>query len=402
MGKVLILVLNPFTNDSRVLRQTISLSHAGYQAVVFALHETGLPVTEGLNTCVVRRFILASRPWSKRNIVQLIKYLECVFRMTLAGIRLKPQVVHANDVNTLPIGYIISRLTSAKLIYDSHELWSDPAHRPSLKRWIFQAGVKMEKYLAHRADAVMTPSPSYAKQMARTLGISQPVVIRNVPIARRRDDSITDETLHEKLGLAPGTPIILHVGQIARGRGIETVIAAMKDVRKDAVLVFLGATASAYLDHLNAIGSHLNDRMFFLPPVIPSDVCRVSADATVGVTMIESICLSYHLTLPNKIFEYLQAGLPIVVSDIPEMANIVNKHAVGRVVPEGDSKSFANTINDLLDSPSILSEYRKNVSAISEEFTWENEEKAFLNLYRKLDDMSGRHGNIPEVSLNTR
>jgi glycosyltransferase involved in cell wall biosynthesis len=390
MKKVLILVLNPFTHDSRVLRQTYALSQAGYRPTVFALHENELSIQEDRPNYRLQRFRLATRHWSKHNLVQLIKYAECIFRMTLAGVRLKPEAVHANDINTLPIGYFVSKLVGAKLVYDSHELWSDPAHRPSMQPWIFDVGVRMEKFLARRADAVMTPSPSYASQMAKTMSIASPVVVRNVPMARNLDSSLKGASLHEKLGIAPDVPIVLHVGQIGRGRGVETVFRAMTEVRYPAILVLLGGGDAKYFDLLRIQARNLGitERVYFLPPVDPDEVCRLCASATIGVTMIESICLSYALTLPNKIFEYLQAGLPVVVSNIPEMTAIVNNYSVGETVPEGDAPRLGQALNRLLNSPDVLARYRENALSAARQLNWDKEQHVFLNVYKTLSSES--------------
>jgi glycosyltransferase involved in cell wall biosynthesis len=387
MNKVLILVLNSFTNDSRVLRQTYAFSQAGYRPTVFALHESDLPIQEDHPNYRLRRFRLLTRPWSKHNLIQLIKYAECVFRMTLAGVRLKPEAIHANDINALPIGYFVAKLTRAKLVYDSHELWSDPAHRRSLRPWIFDVGVRMEKYLARRADAVMTPSPSYANQMAKTMDIALPIVVRNVPMARSLDSPLDGrESLHEKLGIAHDAPIVLHLGQIGRGRGLETIFLAMAEVRAPAVLVLLGGgqPKDFTLLKIQARTLGITDRICFLAPVAPDEVCRLCTDATIGVTMIESICMSYNLTLPNKIFEYLQAGLPVVVSDIPEMAGIVKNYNVGETVPEGNASELGQTLNRLLDSPDTLAHYRENAVSAARQLNWEKEQHVFLNVYQTL------------------
>jgi glycosyltransferase involved in cell wall biosynthesis len=387
MKKVLILVLNSFTHDSRVLRQTRALSQAGYKPTVFALHESDLPIQEDQPNYRLRRFRLVTRPWSKHNLIQLIKYAECVCRMTLAGVRLKPEVVHANDIDTLPIGYFVAKLIRAKLVYDSHELWSDPAHRNSLQPWIFDVGVRMEKYLARRADAVMTPSPSYAHQMAKTMNIAPPIVVRNVPVARSLDSPVEGrESLHDKLGAAHDVPIVLHLGQIGRGRGLETIFLAMAEVQAPAILVLLGEGQPKDLDLLKTQARTLGitDRICFVPPVASDEVCRLCADATIGVTMIESICLSYNLTLPNKIFEYLQAGLPVVVSNIPEMAGIVKNYGVGETVPEGNASKLGNTLNRLLNSPETLARYRENAVSAARQLNWEKEQHVFLNVYQNL------------------
>jgi len=387
MAKVLVIVLNSFTHDSRVLRQTVAFSSAGYETNVFALHDGDLPLRENQPTYHLRRFKLTTKRWSKHNVIQLFKYAECAVRMTFAGARLRPNAVHANDLNALPIGYFVAKLTRAKLVYDSHELWSDAAHRSSIKPWIFNIGIRLEKFLARRANAVMTPSPSYASRMAEAMNIPLPFVVRNVPMARVLDQTAKRRaSLRQVLAVARDIPILLHIGQIARGRGLETLLVAMTEVHAPALLVFLGNGEPRYLSALKSKADDLGirARVCFLPPVAPDEVCNLSADATIGVTMIESICLSYKLTLPNKIFEYLQAGLPVVVSNIPEMERIVRTYRVGETVTENNASLLAQTLNRMLSSPDILARYRENAASAAKQLNWEKEQQVFLSVYQAL------------------
>src|SRR5215471_6028447 len=141
MKTALVLVLNNFTHDSRVLRQVEALGKRGYRVCVFALHDGCLLIQEQTTGYLVRRFKLATRSWQKNKLVQVIKYAECIVRMTCAGVGLSPRLVQANDLDTLPIGFMVAKLARAKLIYDSHELWSDPAGKANLPSWLFRIAI---------------------------------------------------------------------------------------------------------------------------------------------------------------------------------------------------------------------------------------------------------------------
>jgi len=393
-NKILVIVLNRFTNDNRVLRQSRTLASAGTDVSVFALHEDQLPLREEIAPLHVRRFPLVTRSWSRNRIIQLFKYLECVLRMTLAGARLKPDAIHANDLNALPVGYCIARLTGAKLVYDSHELWSDPMHRKIFPKWMFSIGVRMERALARRCDAVMAASPGYSREMAKSMGIPAPAVIRNLPVSAEVLCSLgTGMTpgaqwspLHSDLGLDRSVPLILHLGQMGAGRGLETFLRAMGQVAPPAVAVFLGGGASAYREGLRSLaeGLGIGKRVFFHDPVPPVDIYRYAAGATIGVALIESACLSYRYTLPNKTFEYLHGGLPVVASDIPEMAAVVRDYKVGELFHEGDCRELADVINKLLVSPEQLAYYRQMSFLAAQELTWSKESPKLLQIYERL------------------
>jgi len=386
--KSLSIVLNPFTHDSRVLRAVQTQASNGYEVHIFALHDGNLPLEERQPLFFLRRFKLTTREWSKHKLVQLVKYGECTLRMVWAGIRVNPAVVHANDLSALLIGYLIARFTGAKLIYDAHELWSDPSHRDMFPRWLFNLCVRVERALARRADAVITVSESIAIHMARTMRIPRPTVVRNLPLLREEPcDKANDyHPLQRALGIADGTPIILYHGVIGRNRGIEILLDAMQWVAPPTVAVFLGNGPGPYLDDLKqrAMQLGLSDRIYFHPAVPPSDLWHYIADGTLGVAPIEGSCLSYKYCLPNKLFEYLQVGLPVVVSDLPEMASLVKHYGVGETFPDGDANALAATLNRLLSSPDRLVRYRQLALKAAKELHWGQEELRLLSVYQRV------------------
>ncbi|MBV8552855.1 MAG: glycosyltransferase family 4 protein [Acidobacteriaceae bacterium] len=397
MKSAVIIVLNPFLYDSRVLRQAEALVRRGHPTTVFSLHEGKLATDEARDGYRLRRFRLKTRPWPKRKLVQGIKYLECMLQMTWTGVRLKPDFIHANDIDALPIGYLIAKIARSKLIYDSHELWSDPTCS-EFPNWVFKIVTAVEAFLARRADAVITVNDSIARTMAKEMDIPVPAVIRNVPKYTTKMSEAGEHLLRRALGLAPGRPIILYIGRLASGRGLETLIDAMAFVNPRAVAVLMGPPESAeYLENLKNRGSAANvsGRVLFHPPVAPAEVNRYATDATIGVCPIENTGLNFHYCLPNKIFECLQAGLPLVVTDLPEMSSLVRQYGVGETFPDRDANALAHALNHLLSSPTVLAEYRARVSVAAHVLTWSNEEPKLLKVYDYVSHLDRQiHNNL--------
>jgi glycosyltransferase involved in cell wall biosynthesis len=386
--RCLLIVLNAFTHDSRVLRAAEALSASGWKVSVFALHENGLPLQQDEQTHEVRRFWLASRSWPRHRVIQLFKYVECLLRMVWAGIQMKPTIVHANDLISLPIGYLVAKVLRARLVYDAHEYWADPSDKTEFPPWLFECGVWLERVLARRADAVLTVSDGIAQEMARAMKIPPPVVVRNMPNAPCSEPTeVRQRVLREALGIDANTPIVLHVGGIGPGRGLETLVLAMQRIDPPAVALLLGDGAPAsYCDDLKArvITLGLTNRIYFHPAVPPDEVCIFSAGATIGVATIESVCLSYQLCLPNKLFEYIQAGLPVIVSNLPEMKSVIEKYGVGETVPERDAMALATALNSLLSSPAKLQRYHRMAKVAAGELHWGQERLKLLGVYRQL------------------
>ncbi len=385
MRRCLSIVLNTFTNDSRVLRESETLAKNGFKVTVFALHEDKLPLKEEHAFLSLRRSKLRTRGWSKRKPVQLIKYVECVVRMVAAGVRVWPTVVHANDWDALPIGYLIARLTGAKLIYDAHELWRDPGVRGDVPAAPLDLGVRLEGWLARRADGVMTVSESIAADMAEKMRIVKPQVVRNLPLAKQSavlPGSDEERPLRRELGLSDRVPIVLYQGGVSVRKGVEILLEAFRWVNPPTVLVYLGYGPQVSSLKQRAKELEITDRVFFHPAVPPKALLNYTADATVGVIPTKGGSLNYQYCLPNKLFESLQAGLPVVVSDLPEMAAVVKRYGVGEVFPDGDAESLARTLNTVLGEPERLKLYTEAANLAAQELNWEREESKFLEVYK--------------------
>lgn len=381
MKLCLSIVLNAFTNDSRVLRESETLAKNGYKVMVFALHEGDLPLEEEQAFLSLRRFKLTTRSWSKRK---LVKYVECVGRMVAAGVGIRPTVVHTHDLDALPIGYLVARLTGAKLIYDAHELWRDPEIYSGIPAGISDLGVRLEGWLARRADGVITVSESIASDMAENMKITKPQVVRNLPPSRRsavRLELSEKRMLHQALGLSSEAPIVLYQGNIHKDRGVKILLDAFQWVRPPAVLVFLGDGIHVELLKQRAKELEITDRVFFHPAVSPDVLLDYVVDATIGVVPAGGNSLCYQYSLPNKLFECLQAGVPVVVSNLPEMTTVVKGYDVGEVFVQGDSRSLAETLSAVLE-PGSMKRYIEAVNLAAQELNWEREESKFLKVYK--------------------
>jgi glycosyltransferase involved in cell wall biosynthesis len=384
--KALVLVLNGYTHDSRVERQVEALRKLGYFTSVFALHEKGLELRERYPFHEVRRFRLLTRPLPKHKIVHVLKYAECIAQMCWASWRVKPALVHANDLDALPIGYLAARLRRSRLVYDAHELWAGISGRENFHPIVFALARWLEGTIARRADHVITVGGCIADHMAQNLKIPRPTVVRNVSAASKSGRSINGG-LREALGVSREVPIVLYLGGMVPGRGLETAIRAFTRVGGPAILVLMGQCSDSYRSTLSGLAEHLGiaDRVVLLDPVPSEDVLRCASEATIGIAPIEGSCLNHRYSLSNKVFQYLQAGLPLLVSDLPEMASLVAQYNIGVTFTDGDASAFAETLNGLLASPERLAYFANNSRKSAPELSWEREEQILLKVYDELE-----------------
>ena len=294
---------------------------------------------------------------------------------------------HASDLYTLSACAAAARKNGTQYSYDSRELYAHVAAtrgRPWVRWW----WSRLEGKLISGAACVFTVSDSIADRLEVTYKIERPIVVHNVPEVDPLSETAsstadinyvppqTMAVLLDDRGLASNVPILVHLGQMKKDRGCENLIKAMPSVRK-AHLVFLGF-GPLELKLKELVGAlRLHDRVHFIAPVPPRAVHIALTGATIGVTMLEDTCLNHRFALPNKLFDYLKAGLPVLSSNLTEVKRVVDLHECGMVVNPASPEDIANGINTMIDSP-LLSIWAENALTASETFSWDKATQRFM------------------------
>jgi glycosyltransferase involved in cell wall biosynthesis len=380
--KALLLLLNDFHNDARVTRAGRLAASMGLETHVFALANSKLPDSEKQGPITVSRFHLRTRRWSKHRVVQLFKYAEAVVKMTAAAFRLRPGFVHANDLNTLPIGFLAARLLRVPLIYDAHELWSETHQMGSFPRWMLRLATSAERALSRRSTKVLTVSEGIAGEMARRFSIPRPVVVRNLPTAVKNRTRQAESPLRQALGLDETTPVLLYQGAISGARGLPLLIEGFDTLKHpDARLVFLGDGGYVAPLQQQAAKSPKAARIHFLPAVPMDVLASWTAGATIGLHPMPGSCLNHILALPNKLFEYVQGGIPVVTSDLPEMKSIIEAYDIGTTFKDGDAQDLATRLDAMLADPARVAALRSRVEIAAADLNWDAESARLRAVY---------------------
>lgn len=293
--------------------------------------------------------------------------------------RLKPRLVHANDWNTMWSGLAIKLLCGARLVYDSHELWPDRNGRWEWRPWLLAS----EAIFVRAADEVITASPGYADALARRHRIPRPTVIRNIP-----------EGTPVRLPAPQTSAVVIYVGGLMPGRGLEQAIDALA-LAPAVHLRAVGPGPAAYRAHLlrRAMAAGVGDRLELAPAVAPSALPATLAQASAGLCLIQPVCRSYELTLPNKLFEYAAAGLPILASDLPVIGPLVRAAGLGEVVCPTDPQAIADGMLRLTE-PGAWHTASRRSQAFAQANSWPAEAQALARAYRS----AGSNGAAPAPS----
>ena len=401
MARVAMIVWNEFRNDARVLKEAESLTAAGHHVVVHALHAPGItPEREVVSSGVEVVRVARSPFWRLRRLggsaqgaltnaggnigrmgptKQSLRIAARAWtHLALLGhmVRLRADVVHAHDVNTLPTAWLAARLSGARLVYDAHEISTSREGYSSFRKLVWL----VEGALMPRADGSITTTDARAKFFARAYGVARPLVLQNRP---REQRIRTSDRIRQELALTERWPIVLYQGGVQQGRGLERLVRVAGQV-PGAYFVFIGGgRLDASLRQI-AEELRLEDRVRFIPTVALADLPSYTASADIGVQPIENTCLNHYTTDSNKLFEYVQAGLPVIASDLPEIRRIVRQHDLGLLVSAGDSEALAVALRRMVADAQLRAHYAARARAAAPALSWEVQEHLLVELYRRV------------------
>ena len=362
--------------DSRILKEMIALSETGQ----YVLHGLGVAKDEGNVASVQSKSLqidsihLKSRGFKSLPVFMrhALSLIELTIKMSIKAIKIRPNVIHVHDTLVLHIGVILKLIISAKLIYDAHELESD---RNGLTRILSKVIFIMEKILWRFVDHLIVVSPSIQKWYKDNIGAKPSGVILNSPVfnvTEKQTCRFGKNYLRQKYNIAETKKIFIYVGIFGKGRGIENIIDVFSDIQEShLVLIGYGELTEWIKKQVN---THVN---IHLHPAVPhDDVVDVTRSADVGLCMIGNVSLSDYYCLPNKLFEYCFAGVPVIASDFPDIMNVVTKFKLGLCC--GQSKeSIKNAVELFINNKVDNQIHAEKLTELS----WVAQKVKLLNVY---------------------
>jgi len=298
------------------------------------------------------------------------------------------RLVHANDLNVLPAGYLLARAWGAPLLYDSHELWThlDADWSPLLRRLF---GL-IEGPLARRCAAVVTVNRPIAAELAAAYGIPMPVVVMNcpeAPVGGHPPDAELGRGDSEQAGSAAATrePLrVIYQGMLDNvGRGLEGLIDA--SARVDGVVVTLRGLGA----HIGCLQQHITNgtatNVSVEPPVPMVELVAALTPYDVGMVSYLPLSKNHLFSSPNKLFEYMSAGLAVICSDLPVLREVVTEADCGLLYEAGNVEALAKAMRRLAADRDLLARLKANARrAAVERYNAAHEEGKLLDVYRWL------------------
>jgi glycosyltransferase involved in cell wall biosynthesis len=373
MKKVANIVLNDFTNDSRVLKTSMTLEKLGFECVVLAMHNKGLELIESISGVNVHRVQLRTRPLPKWKPIQLVKYFEFLLKAIWRHRRV--DIVHCNDLNALPVGLLIKFFRkNVKVVYDCHEYETEVYGLKGVEK---RAKQLLERCLIRYADRIITVSDAIACEYSDLYEIDKPHLILNCPPYKEQKKL---DLFRENLGIRQDQTIFLYQGGFTKGRGIELILEAFSGLQSDQnVLVCMGY---GHLEPLVKKYSGISENIYHHRAVPPDVLLDYTSSADYGILFYEDTCLNHRYCSPNKMFEYLMAGLPVLSSNLSEMRRLVEDEAIGVVASENTVDGFRRAvINSLMNDYNSI---EKNVLEARKKYCWEEQEKVLEKIYGAL------------------
>jgi len=361
MGKrIYFTVTNDLSYDQRMHRICGSLANAGYEVTLVGRK---LPASLPLDKKPFRQLRLQC--WFKKG---KWFYAEYNIRLFFYLLFSRMDGICAIDLDTILPCLYVSKIKNIIRIYDAHELFTElkeVVSRPSIhNRWL-----RIEKKAVAQFKHGYTVSQGIAEIFKQRYGVEY-ACIRNMPVLK----DIPASAIQEKF--------LLYQGAVNEARAFEWLIPAMKKIKTELVVCGTGN----FMEQLRSlIKEHqVENKVYLRGQLFPKQLWEVSCRGYVGISIAENIGLNQYLALPNKFFDYIQAGLPQVTMDFPEYKRINDQYDIALLIPAADPEMIASAVNKLLDDTVLYERLRQNCLKARLELNWQKEETRLLAYYSNI------------------
>lgn len=365
--QIYISVTNDIVTDQRVNKVARTILSSGVSvALVGRIRKGSLPI--GTNPFKIKRFRMVFNRGA-------LFYASFNFRLFFYLLFRKMDLLLANDLDTLPANYLVSRIKRIPLVYDSHEYFTEV---PELQDRKIVKGIWtwIEKRIFPNLKYIYTVSQSIADLYKEEYN-REVKVVRNLSLGWKP----VNKPSRSELGIAEGKRILILQGSgINIERGAEEAVEAMLYV-ENAILLIIGE--GDVMDQLKKSVDQmdLSGKILFINKMPYAKLLEYTSLGDVGLTLDKDTNLNYRYSLPNKLFDYIQARVPVLASKLVEVEKIIRDYKIGELIDSHEPKHIAEKLNFMLNSEDKRREWKKNLEQAAEELCWENEEGKLIEIF---------------------
>ncbi len=354
MKRVIVSVSNDLVTDQRVFKTCLTLEELGYEILLIGRKKRSKhPIKRSYN--IKRLKLLFHKGF--------LFYAEFNIRLFFLLLFSKKDLLFANDLDTLLPNYWVSKLSGTKLIFDSHELFSEVPEIQH-KSFVKSFWLRIERRIIPKLYYVLTVSNGIKEHYKNLYG-TEAVVVRNIPLHQKiKPKKFPFSTQNKK--------VVLYQGSVNIGRGLELMIESMVHLENH-ILVIIGD--GDILENLEqkVLLQGLEQKIKFLGRLHPKELKSLTQNADIGISLEEDLGLNYRYALPNKLFDYIQAEIPVIVSDLPEMKNLVETYEIGSILKERSPEELSRLIRQLSEK-----NIKKELRIAKQKLTWEKEKEKLV------------------------
>ena len=366
MKRVYLAVINDLVTDQRAHRVAQTLHGCGATVVLIGRQ---FPQSFPLNDreYATRRFrMVFNRGFLFYKFFNIHLFFWLLFR--------KKGIIVANDLDTLPACWLVSKIRRLPLVYDSHEYFTEV---PELigRKFVRNFWLRIEKIMVPDLKFAYTVSDSIAEAYRKAYSVNFQVV-RNFPYR------LVHPVRHPDLLPCDPVRTIIYQGSLNPGRGLESAILAMGYLNKFQLQIFGDGPIKKDLEKLVKENDLMN-RVRFMGRIPLKELSAYTCQASMGISLEENLGMNYYFSLPNKIFDYIQARIPVLVSALPEMRKIVETYDVGLVTESLEPERLAGIIKEIMNDDEKRIIWKKNLHIAAEELCWEKEQGKLVDIFKK-------------------
>lgn len=367
--KIIVSVISDLVSDQRVHKVCIYLIQKGYEVILVGRQfSQSQPV--GDRVYKTERL----QCYFKKGILQ---YAEFNLKLFFWLIGKKADVYLSNDLDTLLPNYLHSTFRNKHLVYDSHEYFTGTPElqHKTTKRKVWQW---LEKKLMPKADFLYTVNQSIADLYKKDYDVNMRVV-RNVPLVSK-SIIYTGSPIFEKNKFV----LLLQGAGINKDRGAEELIEAIALLPDNFLLLLIGSGDAWDTLKNKTQQLHLHEKIHFIEKVPFEKLKHYTSKAHLGISLDKPNCINHQLSLPNKVFDYIHAGVPVLASNMVEVKKVIDTYEVGHCIDEITPVTIADAIKWIHNHPEVYQKWKENTKKAAEALTWENEQKVLDSYFSLL------------------